>query len=147
MGNVAANIAHSAVMPEVLVEQDNRFLLVRGQENGRTFWWPPGAYWINAGTCDLHTTDPTVWIAETLKDQIDVDVTSVVLKGVSLIDDSHAPVLVYSATISGQPHPNNQLGFDEAEFFSVAEFPDSIGRDEVHGRWLHDLIGTYTAAA
>ena len=143
MGSVSANIVHSAVMPEVLVEQDDRFLLVRGHENGETFWWPPGAYWVNAGTCDLHTTDPAVWVGTTLKDQIDTDVTSVALKAVSLIDVDHAPVLIYSATISGEPRPNDRLGFDQAAFFSVSDFPDSIGRDEVHGRWLRDLVASY----
>lgn len=147
MGALSAEITHSAVMPEVIVEQDDRILLVRGQEAGRVFWWPPGAYWIEAGTCDLNTTDPVTWVGATLKTQLNVNVTKASLRGVSLIDARHSPVLIYSATVIGEIAPNKDLGFDRAEFFSVADFPQAIGRDEKHGAWLRGLIDNYIVRA
>lgn len=146
MGAVTATVSHSAVMPEVLVMRDDRYLLLRGQEKGLTFWWSPGAYWIEAGTCDLTTTDPHEWIRTTLRDQIEVDVTGAALRGVSLVDADHAPVLTYVVTIDGEPRPNARLGFDEVGFFAVGELPDRLGRDERHGQWLRDLLTSETAA-
>lgn len=147
MGAVSAEIAHSTVMPEVIVERDNRILLVRGQEADRVFWWPPGAYWIEAGTCDLNITDPVAWVGTTLKNQLNVDVTGASLKGVSLIDAKHSPILIYSATLSGEITPNKDFGFDRAEFFQLADFPQTIGRDEKHGAWLRSLIESYIVRA
>lgn len=143
VGEVNATVSYSAIMPEVLVRRGNKFLLVKGREGEKTFWWPPGAYWMNAGTCDLRETDPGAWIKTTLMDQIKTDVKEVSLRGVSLIDINHAPVLIYSATIDGEPKPNPSLGFDEAGFFAFSEFPDNIGRDKVHGRWLRNLVGNF----
>jgi len=79
--------------------------------------------------------------------QIKADVKDVSLRGVSLIDVDHAPVLIYSATIAGEPQPNPSLGFDEASFFALSEFPEKIGRDEVHGRWLRNPIDSFETAA
>jgi hypothetical protein len=146
VGEVNAKIAHSAVMPEVIVRRDDEYLLVRGYEKGDSFWWSPGAYWVNAGTCNLRETDPATWIAETLMEQIKVDVEDVSLKGVSLVDADHAPVLIYSAKIVGDPHPNPALGFDKVSFFAASEFPEKIGRDEAHGRWLRQLVDDYGVA-
>lgn len=140
MGAVGATISHSAVMPEVLACREGKFLLVKGREGKDTFWWPPGAYWTNAGTCNLHETDPRVWIETTLMNQIKTQVKNVSLKRVSFIDVDHMPVLVYSATIVGEPEPNPSLGFDEVSFFAFSEFPSELGRDKIHGRWLRTLI-------
>ncbi|MGE0298732.1 hypothetical protein [Pseudonocardia sp.] len=96
---------------------------------------------MQAGTCDLTTTDPADWIRTTLAEQIRVPVTGVALRGVSLVDVDHAPVLTYEATSEGEPRPNPECGFDRAEFFAPAEMPARLGRDEVHGRWLRTLLG------
>lgn len=146
MGAVDASVSHTAVMPEVLVSRGDRYLLVRGTERGEVFWWPPGAYWVQAGTCDLTTTDPADWIRRTLQEQIRVPVSSVALRGVSLVDVDHAPVLTYAATIEGEPSPNPGCGFDRAEFFAPSEMPERLGRDEVHGRWLRSLLAAEHSA-
>lgn len=142
MGAVNTTASHTAVMPEVLVQRGDEFLLVRGTENGRTFWWPPGAYWMQAGTCELADTDPVDWIRHALRDQIEVEVSAAALRGVSLIDVDHAPVLTYAVTIEGEPQPNERMGFDRAEFFAANRLPTEIGRDRAHARWLRDLLST-----
>jgi hypothetical protein len=78
--------------------------------------------------------------------QIKTNVEEVALRSVSFIDVDHVPVLIYLATITSEPQANPSLGFDETSFFSLSEFPKNIGRDEVHGRWLRNIIGSFVTA-
>ncbi len=143
MGNVGATATHLEVMPEVLVWGEDGLLLVRGQEKGRTFWWPPGAYWIDAGTCSLESEQPGDWIERVVADQVGVTVERSSLRGVSIIHPAHSPVLLYEVTVSGDPTPNRELGFDAAGYFPLDQLPSELGRDDEHGAWLKDVAASW----
>lgn len=140
MGHLQSEISYRNVMPEIIVRRDNSFLLVQGVENGAVFWWPPGAYWVNAGTCDLQTTQPHEWIDGILEKQVGITNVSISLKGVSIINKDHPPVLIYYVEVCGKPIPNEQLGFRDAQYFETKDFPTALGRDEAHGSWLKELV-------
>ena len=138
----AVNITHSfdSIMPELIVLDDNKFLLVRGEENGSEFWWPPGAYWINHAPCNLNEYQPSQWISDTLAEQLDVHASSIELLRVEFIAPDHRPVLVYKVEVKGSPKANERLGFIEADYFERDELPTNLGRDQEHGDWLRSLM-------
>lgn len=143
MGQIQKLASHKKIMPELLVFQDNRLLLVKGVEGERIFWWPPGAYWISEKICDLQLEDPYHWIQRVLLDQIGVKLREASLRSINIVAADHAPVFVYQVNIEGDPKPNISRGFLETAFFDSIHLPKILGRDEKHGSWLHDLLDEY----
>jgi hypothetical protein len=139
MGNLNYEVAFTKVLPEIIVRQGESILLVQGSENGAVFWWPPGAYWLSAATCDLTKIDPIDWINKILKDQVGLESACISLRGVSIIDQAHSPVLLYDVEVSGEPRPNERIGFRDAKFFERTNLPEALGRDHAHGAWLRKL--------
>ncbi|MEH1970380.1 hypothetical protein [Nostoc sp.] len=130
-------------MPELLVFQDNRLLLVKGIEGERVFWWPPGAYWISEKICDLQVEEPKQWIERVLRSQVGVELAQVSLKSVNFVAVNHAPVFVYQVNVQGEPKHNTERGFLATDFFEQNNLPQNLGRDEKHGLWLHELLEEY----
>jgi hypothetical protein len=147
MGNVSTTSACDVVMPEILTFSADKVLLVHGKENGREFWWPPGAYWIVEKSCDLSREQPQDWVTRVLSDQLRVSTTDVRLRSVEFIQPSHPPVLIYEVRVEGEFQPSSQHGFDDAKYFPVASLPVNLGRDTVHGEWLKNLLGRVPPAS
>lgn len=143
MGQTQSQAVHKKIMPELLVFQENKLLLVKGIEGERVFWWPPGAYWICEKICDLEIEEPKLWIQRVLQSQIGVDVEQAALRSVNFIAPNHAPVFVYQVQVVGKPQPNKERGFIDADFFESNNLPTVLGRDHQHGSWLHELLNDY----
>jgi hypothetical protein len=145
MGHISASHNSGLVMPELLIRNGNRFLLVRGTERGREYWWPPGAYWLTEKACNLAVEQPTEWVERVLADQVNLVVHKMTLLHIAFVAPSHPPVMVFQLEVNGEPAPNNARGFDAAKYFSIDELPTVLGRDEEHGTWLRTMLKTHTA--
>jgi hypothetical protein len=143
MGQIHTQASHTKIMPELLVFQDNRVLLVKGVEGERVFWWPPGAYWVCEKTCDLQVEDPKLWIKRVLNDQVGLDLLNASLRSINIVAPNHEPVFVYQVDVEGDPKPNQSRGFQETAFFESQHLPQVLGRDDKHGSWLHKLLHDY----
>jgi hypothetical protein len=143
MGQIQAKASHKKIMPELLVFNNHRLLLVKGVEGERVFWWPPGAYWICEKMCDLKLEEPKQWIQRVLHDQVGVALKRASLKSINIVAANHAPVFVYQVDVEGEPKPNTCRGFLETAFFDLNHLPKVLGRDDNHGSWLHDLLKEY----
>lgn len=140
MGSIRTSSSYNTVMPELLVFKENTLLLVKGIEEKKQFWWPPGAYWISEKICNLENEEPEQWIKRTLQSQIKVGLVSSVLKKVDFISKDHSPVFIYFVNINGEPIPNSDQGFLEVGFFHKNSLPLALGRDNAHGLWLQKLV-------
>ena len=140
MGAVAAMPTSPVVLPEILTYSDQSVLLVHGVENGKEFWWPPGAYWLAQKACHLAEEQPDDWVRRVLREQVRASLSRTRLRSVEFIDRSHPPVLVYEAQLSDRPLPSPDYNFDEARYFPLDALPENLGRDARHGQWLRSLL-------
>ena len=143
MGQIQPQASHKKIMPELLVFQNNRLLLVKGVEGERIFWWPPGAYWMCEKICDLQVEEPKQWIQRVLHNQVGVELKHASLRSINIVAANHAPVFVYQVDVEGEPKPNTDRGFVETAFFESNHLPNVLGRDDKHGSWLHELLEEY----
>ena len=141
MGSVHSTGSATHVLPEILTFADNgKVLLVHGAENGREFWWPPGAYWLAEKACDLTEEQPDEWIRRVLKAQVNLEPTNVRLRSVEFIDRNHPPVMIYEADTANRQIPSLNYSFDGAKYFAIELLPPNLGRDFRHGEWLKSLL-------
>ncbi len=140
MGAIDASVTSATVMPEILSFSGAEVLLVHGKENGKEFWWPPGAYWIAEKSCDLTTEQPERWVHRVLMSQLQAGSADIKLRSVEFVHRAHPPVLVYEVQIDGELQPSMQYGFDAVKYFAIADLPANLGRDEAHGEWLKTLL-------
>lgn len=140
MGSLANYVDANYVMPEILAFSGVRILLVHGKENDLEFWWPPGSYWLAEKACDLTREQPEQWIARVVRAQIQLEPTSVRLRGVEHISSSHPPVLLYEVQLDGTPSPSIHYAFDAADYFPLDNLPSTLGRDRKHGEWLKSVL-------
>ena len=142
MGNVNISLKNHVIMPELLVFQKGQVLLLQGIEEGKVFWWTPGAYWRLQKTCDLHRESPESWIAKTIRTQLRVHLATTQLREVHIIEPGHPPILVYTAEVASQGTIECGVGFQRANFFDILNLPHNLGRDDLHSMWLRSLISS-----
>lgn len=140
MGQTEIATRSKTVMPEALVFNESGVLMLHGSEGGKSFWWPPGAYWTSQKECDLSRETPEQWLERTIGEQVGLRVSSSELRGVDFIRPGHSPVLIYTVMADGEVKVNKSLGFGDAHYFDLDELPENIGRDTIHAQWLRSLL-------
>lgn len=140
MGNTSAKACGNIVLPEILTTRGGKVLLIHGSENGKNFWWPPGAYWLREKACNLSEEQPESWIRRVIQSQIGVEVLHSQLQSVEVLGPGHPPVLVYTVKLDERHSPAPMSGFDRAEYFDISDLPSELGRDDKHGSWLTGML-------